>query len=97
MASSRSPRLPQVPASPTPRSYSGGPQTLGFSQWVLICEDGMPSQKACACAPSLLIQVVMPCRQVCNDAAAILFMFDLTRIQTLANVKEWYRQVGQQV
>ena len=67
-----------------------------YSQWVLICEDGMLSPNACL--PSLLmIQVVIPCRQVCNDAAAILFMFDLTRIQTLANVKEWYRQVGQQV
>jgi len=29
---------------------------------------------------------------VCNDAAAILFMFDLTRIATLNNVREWYRQ-----
>jgi GTP-binding protein of the ras superfamily involved in termination of M-phase len=29
---------------------------------------------------------------VCNDAAAILFMFDLSRIATLNNVKEWYRQ-----
>ncbi len=27
---------------------------------------------------------------VCNDAAAILFMFDLSRIATLNNVKEWY-------
>jgi GTP-binding protein of the ras superfamily involved in termination of M-phase len=26
---------------------------------------------------------------VCNDAAAILFMFDLSRIATLNNVKEW--------
>mmetsp|Transcript_57587 Transcript_57587/g.137072 ORF Transcript_57587/g.137072 Transcript_57587/m.137072 type:complete len:212 (-) Transcript_57587:38-673(-) len=29
---------------------------------------------------------------VCNDAAAILFTFDLSRIATLNNVKEWYRQ-----
>mmetsp|Transcript_84902 Transcript_84902/g.226548 ORF Transcript_84902/g.226548 Transcript_84902/m.226548 type:complete len:149 (+) Transcript_84902:246-692(+) len=29
---------------------------------------------------------------VCNDAAAILFMFDLTRMATLNSVKEWYRQ-----
>mmetsp|Transcript_29029 Transcript_29029/g.88711 ORF Transcript_29029/g.88711 Transcript_29029/m.88711 type:complete len:190 (-) Transcript_29029:2323-2892(-) len=29
---------------------------------------------------------------VCNDAAAILFMFDLSRQSTLTNVKEWYRQ-----
>mmetsp|Transcript_5475 Transcript_5475/g.16173 ORF Transcript_5475/g.16173 Transcript_5475/m.16173 type:complete len:217 (-) Transcript_5475:44-694(-) len=29
---------------------------------------------------------------VCNDARAILFMFDLSRKQTLASVKEWYRQ-----
>eukprot|EP00802_Teleaulax_amphioxeia_P019268 Tamp_19495.p1 GENE.Tamp_19495~~Tamp_19495.p1 ORF type:complete len:216 (-),score=61.29 Tamp_19495:397-1044(-) len=29
---------------------------------------------------------------VCNDAAAILFMFDLSRIDTLNAVKEWYRQ-----
>ena len=27
---------------------------------------------------------------VCNDAAAILFTFDLSRIATLNNVKEWY-------
>jgi len=29
---------------------------------------------------------------VCNDAAAILFMFDLSRQSTLADIKEWYRQ-----
>ncbi|EKX31612.1 hypothetical protein GUITHDRAFT_160353 [Guillardia theta CCMP2712] len=29
---------------------------------------------------------------VCNDAAAILFMFDLSRVGTLKSVKEWYRQ-----
>jgi len=29
---------------------------------------------------------------VCNDALAILFMFDLTRRSTLSSVKEWYRQ-----
>jgi len=29
---------------------------------------------------------------VSNDAVAILFMFDLTRKQTLNSVKEWYRQ-----
>lgn len=30
---------------------------------------------------------------VCNDAVAILFMFDLSRKMTLTSVKEWYRQV----
>mmetsp|Transcript_1819 Transcript_1819/g.4137 ORF Transcript_1819/g.4137 Transcript_1819/m.4137 type:complete len:250 (+) Transcript_1819:102-851(+) len=30
---------------------------------------------------------------VCNDASAILFMFDLSRKSTLNSVKEWYRQV----
>lgn len=29
---------------------------------------------------------------VCNDAVAILYMFDLSRKSTLASVKEWYRQ-----
>jgi GTPase SAR1 family protein len=29
---------------------------------------------------------------VCNDAIALLFMFDLSRKSTLASVKEWYRQ-----
>ena len=29
---------------------------------------------------------------VCNDAAAILFMFDLSRKTTLNSIKEWYRQ-----
>ncbi|KAJ1650557.1 Ras GTPase tem1 [Dispira simplex] len=29
---------------------------------------------------------------VCNDAVALLFMFDLTRKTTLNSVKEWYRQ-----
>ncbi|XP_049850966.1 uncharacterized protein LOC126324506 isoform X2 [Schistocerca gregaria] len=29
---------------------------------------------------------------VCNEAAAILFMFDLTRKVTLNSIKEWYRQ-----
>eukprot|EP00339_Tiarina_fusa_P020120 CAMPEP_0117009316 /NCGR_PEP_ID=MMETSP0472-20121206/8500_1 /TAXON_ID=693140 ORGANISM="Tiarina fusus, Strain LIS" /NCGR_SAMPLE_ID=MMETSP0472 /ASSEMBLY_ACC=CAM_ASM_000603 /LENGTH=200 /DNA_ID=CAMNT_0004711571 /DNA_START=30 /DNA_END=632 /DNA_ORIENTATION=+ len=29
---------------------------------------------------------------VCNDALAILFMFDLTRNSTLVSVKDWYRQ-----
>lgn len=29
---------------------------------------------------------------VCADAAAILFMFDLTRRITLQNIKNWYRQ-----
>lgn len=30
---------------------------------------------------------------VCNDAVAVLFMFDLTRKATLTSIKEWYRQV----
>lgn len=29
---------------------------------------------------------------VCNDAVAILFMFDLTRKSTLNSIKDWYRQ-----
>lgn len=29
----------------------------------------------------------------CNDAVAVLFVFDLTRKSTLMSVKEWYRQV----
>ncbi|CAJ0648851.1 8465_t:CDS:2 [Entrophospora sp. SA101] len=29
---------------------------------------------------------------VCNDAAAILFMFDLSRKATLNSIKEWFRQ-----
>lgn len=29
---------------------------------------------------------------VCNDAVAILFMFDLSRRSTLNSIKEWYRQ-----
>jgi len=29
---------------------------------------------------------------VCNEAAAMLFMFDLSRKSTLNSVKEWYRQ-----
>lgn len=29
---------------------------------------------------------------VCNESAAILFMFDLSRKATLNSVKEWYRQ-----
>ena len=29
---------------------------------------------------------------MCNDAAAVLFMFDLSRKSTLTSVKEWYRQ-----
>ncbi len=29
---------------------------------------------------------------VCNDAVAVLFMFDLSRKGTLNSVKEWYRQ-----
>lgn len=29
---------------------------------------------------------------VCNDAVAILFMFDLSRKSTLNSVREWYRQ-----
>lgn len=29
---------------------------------------------------------------VCNEAVALLFMFDLTRKSTLISVKEWYRQ-----
>ncbi|KAJ8660092.1 septum-promoting GTP-binding protein 1 [Lichtheimia ornata] len=29
---------------------------------------------------------------VCNETAAILFTFDLTRKATLNNIKEWYRQ-----
>lgn len=31
---------------------------------------------------------------VCNDAVAILFMFDLTRKSTLNSIKEWYRQAN---
>jgi len=30
--------------------------------------------------------------RVCNDAVAILFMFDLSRKSTLLNVKEWFYQ-----
>ena len=29
---------------------------------------------------------------VCNDANAILFMFDLTRPSTLNSIREWFRQ-----
>lgn len=29
---------------------------------------------------------------VCNEAAALLFMFDLSRKSTLNSVKEWFRQ-----
>jgi GTP-binding protein of the ras superfamily involved in termination of M-phase len=29
---------------------------------------------------------------VCNDAIAILFMFDLTRKSTLTSIKNWYKQ-----
>ncbi|CCG81643.1 putative GTP binding protein [Taphrina deformans PYCC 5710] len=29
---------------------------------------------------------------VCNDAVAILFMFDLSRKSTLNSIREWYRQ-----
>ncbi|KAJ5079507.1 protein tem1 [Anaeramoeba ignava] len=29
---------------------------------------------------------------VCNDAVALLFMFDLSRKATLSSIKEWYRQ-----
>jgi len=29
---------------------------------------------------------------VCNDAVALLFMFDLSRKATLTNVKNWYKQ-----
>lgn len=29
----------------------------------------------------------------CNDAVAVLFVFDLTRRSTLMSMKEWYRQV----
>ena len=36
--------------------------------------------------------VVSVCAQVCNDAIALLFMFDLSRKSTLSSVKEWYRQ-----
>ena len=31
---------------------------------------------------------------VCNDAACVLFMFDLSRIETLHSIREWYRQVS---
>lgn len=30
---------------------------------------------------------------VCNESAAILFMFDLSRKATLNSVKDWYRMV----
>ena len=29
---------------------------------------------------------------VCNDAIALLFMFDLSRKNTLASIKQWYKQ-----
>lgn len=29
---------------------------------------------------------------VCNEALAILFMFDLTRNSTLVSIKDWYRR-----
>jgi len=29
---------------------------------------------------------------VCNEAAAILFMFDLSRQPTLNSIRDWYRQ-----
>lgn len=29
---------------------------------------------------------------VCNDAVAILFLFDLSRKSTLISIKEWFRQ-----
>lgn len=30
---------------------------------------------------------------VCNDAVAILFTFDLSRLSTLNSLRDWYRQV----
>lgn len=32
---------------------------------------------------------------VCNEASAVLFMFDLTRPSTLNSVKEWFKQARQ--
>lgn len=29
---------------------------------------------------------------VCNDAVALLFMFDLSRKSTLTSIKNWYKQ-----
>ena len=29
---------------------------------------------------------------VCNDAIALLFMFDLSRKATLSSIKSWYKQ-----
>ena len=29
---------------------------------------------------------------VCNEAIALLFLFDLSRKSTLSSVREWYRQ-----
>lgn len=43
---------------------------------------------------SLFATLILSVRlQVCNDAVAIFFMFDLSRKSTLNSVKEWYRQV----
>lgn len=46
------------------------------------------------CLPSWLGQreFVNMLPLVCNDAVAILFMFDLSRKSTLNSIKEWYRQ-----
>lgn len=30
---------------------------------------------------------------VCNDAVAILFTFDLSKLSSLNNLREWHRQV----
>lgn len=32
---------------------------------------------------------------VCNDALALLFMFDLSRKATLTSIKNWYKQARQ--
>ena len=47
--------------------------------------------RACVCVCVCVCVQMLPL--VCNDAAAILFMFDLSRMDTLNAVKEWYRQV----
>ena len=40
----------------------------------------------------------LPCAQmlplVCNDAVCMIFVFDLSRLETLSSLRDWYKQVS---
>ena len=65
---------------------------LSLARLLAACRAILLSALQRTCEAQLTCTQVNMLPLVCNDAVAILFMFDLSRKSTLNSIKEWYRQ-----